>query len=222
MHAGVAAPPSGRSALKRSKGKEKVQEPKPKPAPKKLSKEATAYALDAARELAQNKGSKVDEKVIWRQIAGYRRMFPDLSHNYKVNPESSLSEKLGELRSVQDQLADSTALYAVQHLLLAGCSLIALANTAIPTNPLGNPRAINKLPMRIKQKMDGPAQFLVTEMKELTILYPWLFRPGPELRILLGIWETCMELKMEDEGIVMPGTSGDDAVSRLASEAEDL
>lgn len=191
------------------KGKEKV-----KAAPRKVTKEAAAYGMEAAKALSKNPLSEAEEERIWNQIASYRRVFPELSHNYKINPDSAAKDKLGELKSVQSQLSDETAFKAAKLMLTTGCSMLALGNQMMPMHPVGEPAQINKLPMVMKDMVNGPEEFLNSELKELTILYPWLFRPGPELRVLLGIYQVVMQLRMPRMAAV--------DVSKLAEETEDL
>lgn len=199
------------------KGKEKV-----KPAARKVTKEAAAYGMEAAKDLCKNPMNEKDEERIWKQIAGYRRMFPELDHNYRVMPDSSIKEKLAELRCVQEQLGDASAFKAAKLLLTMSCAGLAMGNKLVPMNPLGPPVVIDKLPTEMKQRIEGPEAFLNSELKELTILYPWLFRPGPELRTLIGIYQVATELRMGAYSNNSSAPGQQQNVAHMAAANEDL
>lgn len=179
------------------------------PTSKTLGKKATEFVvkelLQGGKASAKEDQEAKDRHATWEFICGYKRLFKDLEHNRKVTEESPLPVLKKELGSLQGQLSDRAALSNAKAMFVFTMTGLHMINSAIPMHPIGPVELSRNLPVvATKMIYDPEKPFLESELKEITILYPWLFRPGPEMRILMGMYQMWQMVMRPTAGMVPP------------------
>lgn len=175
---------------------------------KPLGKKAAQWAAESfAKQPTDPAKEQQSQAKLWNQIMGYRRNWPDLDHNKKVNADSPSAVMAREISSVQAQKGDERAIANAQ--LIYVMALNCAPNIASVWNPVvPYPMQLQLEPSKVRkesQRMVYQEGFMRDELTEITILYPWLFRPGPEMRLLVGSFQF---LQMCSNGAGMTAAMG--------------
>lgn len=193
-----------------AKGAPKPKTPSRAPAraakPKPISKAAMDYAMSHLPQTASEaeKNARLSAQK-WETVCAYRRQYrnlqPPLVMDESLGPGAHPHALDAEIRSYQQQKGDSKAVEKAQAMYVAGLGLIEKLAGRFPVGG----RLQGRLARTGARKvfLEGLA---IDELTEITILYPWLFRQGPELNLLMITWQLIQSCLYEVDA--MPGPSG--------------
>jgi hypothetical protein len=199
------------SSLANNNPTKKASTPKPAPktkAPPKekpLSKAAVKYAIE---NMPGNSSSpqNVEKELarLWGQVAGYKRLFPDLDYSQEPNQNAPSAVVKAFVDNLGAQLCEKAAVVNMKKLYCLLLDLAAMGNTAMK-NPLG--LQVNGVPKVMRHKILEEA-FMDAEFKELAILHPEWCRPGPLVRLVIETLQVVKEVHQTEAGRGMEESVG--------------